>query len=53
MQPERKSRGIGIIWGLTPGQDRPQDGIEVCAMFGGTINAQGLGKITRGTYIDM
>ena len=50
MHPEGKARGIGIVRGLTPGQDLPQDGTAICEMFGVTIHTQGRGKITRGSY---
>ena len=53
MHTEIKAREIGNIQGLTPHQDRPQYGTAVCEMFGGTIHAQGWGKITRGAYPEM
>ena len=48
--PEIKSRGIVIIIGFTPVQDRPPEVTAVCEMFGGTIHIQCRSKRTRGAY---
>ena len=53
MHPEIKARGVGIIKGFNPGQDRPRDGTAVFALFGGTIHVQGLDKRTKGDYPEM
>ena len=41
MHIEIKSLGIEIVIGLTPGQDFPQYGTTVFALFGVTIHTQG------------
>ena len=41
MHTERKSLVIGIIRRFNPGKDRPQDGIVVYELLGGTIHEIG------------